>query len=277
MINANIKTLAIEYLYYRLKNDYEPSFEISELFDLVDYLDGKAEITGILSNPKQMKEKLYNILVKEYVNKPGCFDMEENKIKANYRFNLFEVVLNQACYHEGDKEEDLLKLRELISEYLKDTPKRKIQKEEPIKKEYLEKSQMIVANMIYDIYMAQNEKLESIDDINIIKKSMQKLKLDIFNIYYIVTKRLAILYQENPDLMISSLSDDLLANSNYRLITSGFEEIFNETYNYKKAVKIDLSEKTIQKLYPKFNEINEIEETSNKTLVKKLNELEKNI
>ena len=266
MINANIKTLAIEYLYYRLKNDYEPSFEISELFNLVDYLDGKAEITGILSNPKQMKEKLYNILVKEYVNKPGCFDMEENKIKANYRFNLFDVVLNQACYHEGDKGEDLLKLREMIGEYLKDTPKRKIQKEEPIKKEYLEKSQMIVANMIYDIYMAQNEKLESIDDINIIKKSMQKLKLDIFNIYYIVTKRLAILYQENPDLMIS-----------YRLITSGFEEIFNETYNYKKAIKIDLSEKTIQKLYPKFNEINEIEEKSNKTLVKKLNELEKNI
>ena len=106
---------------------------------------------------------------------------------------------------------------------------------------------------------------------------MQKLKLDIFNIYYIVTKRLAILYQENPDLMISSLSDDLLANSNYRLITSGFEEIFNETYNYKKAIKIDLSEKTIQKLYPKFNEINEIEEKTNKTLVKKLNELEKNI
>ena len=30
-------------------------------------------------------------------------------------------------------------------------------------------------------------------------------------------------------------------------------------------------------MYPKFNEINEIEEKSNKTLVKKLNELEKNI
>ncbi len=133
----------------------------------------------------------------------------------------------------------------------------------------LNKGKLIAANMIRDIYTTQNNNLNYIDDIKIIKKKYQILKEQIIKIYDTLSKRIVLIYDDNK--VISSIDINKEAYKNYKIIIEGYEKLFNETYNEKKAIIINFRENTIQKLYPKANEIDDINSIENKKIVKKLN------
>ena len=134
----------------------------------------------------------------------------------------------------------------------------------------LNKGKLITANMINDICLIRNNKINCLDDISEIKKQYQILKEEIKKIYTTLPERIALVCADSKG--ISSISINIEDYTNYRLITEGFDEIFNETYNKNQAIVVNLKENTIQKLYPKINEIDDINSLKNKQIVKKLNE-----
>ena len=134
----------------------------------------------------------------------------------------------------------------------------------------LEKGKLIVANMINDIYKTQNNKLEYIDNIEEVKKNYQILKEKIIKIYDVVPKRIALICADNKGL--SSIKTNIETYTRYKIAIDGFNDLFYETYNEKQAIIVNLKENTIQKLYPKANEIDDICSLENKQIVKKLNE-----
>ena len=82
---------------------------------------------------------------------------------------------------------------------------------------------------------------------------MPSIKDDLIELYQVIAKRIAILYHQDKYLQVSSYTNGYLANSNYKLIVSGYEDIINK-YLRNDSVKLDFDLSTLT-----FNESHNID------------------
>ena len=154
--------------------------------------------------------------------------------------------------------------RRIMKEYLAKEPKRTLNENSEYTEEELQVGKYIAAKIVEDIwdecvdhYVENKQWPNACRDINKYLLEMDLapiIKIDSFRnklleLYKVFSKRVAILYHQDKELMIS-YSGSLVGKQNYKLLTNGFERIVGWAYGeFKNHLEIDLKRLTITKSF----------------------------
>lgn len=277
-----VDDLIVEYMIYKVKNGYEPSFLASEFIDFLHFFEKQMQVEDTLYESDKLFSRFFYRKNKSDWEIDSNFSKEENTshmeitysekdndyiIKANYKLSEFDrSVINTYFMDNGmgrfdDFKGQTFKIRTIIGEYLATFPKRKIDESiKPNDKELL-LGKYIAANIIESIWNSYIEEktkkqnwprqcddiykyLFEIDLAEII--GVESIKKQLLQLYNEVAKKIAILYHQDQNLQISSHTNRYLAKANYDLISDGYEELMAIAFGeYKKSLDINLSKSTI--------------------------------
>lgn len=305
-----VDDLIVEYMIYKVRNGYEPSFTTSEFISFLYFFESKMSVEDTLYE----NEKLF----KRFFDRKGAsdwcitsnyfkgekeivphMDMAYNKedkdylIKANYKLSGYDIsVINTYFMDNGmGKYEDFKgttsKIRKIIGEYLSNQTKRQFDETiEPNSNDLIvgkHVAAVIIAN-IWESHINEliknNEWPKQCTDINKYLFNMdlakiiglKSIKNKLIEVYNTFSKRIAILYHQDKNLKISTNSNIYLSRANYDLLIKGYEKIMNTTFGqYKKSFDIDLSTLTFKESHELSIVYDWSDEVDTKTTINKIN------
>ena len=257
-VKISIDDLITEYMAYKVKNGYEPSYKGVEFIDFVKYFESKIEIDNY------EEETIFNsFLNKSYLS--YLFERTNSHIdvtcingdyvfKANYKLSDFSLSLLRTYFMHGS---DANMVRTIIGEYLKDSPKRDIDMSTKLLDENLMIGKYVSAEIILNIWNSYlKDKVEchawprQCNDIYTYLLEMDLARIigldlnkeDLFKLYADLSKRIGLMYQEDNNLKIASASNIYLAKANYDLIIKGYESLIGYAFGeFKSSLGVDLS------------------------------------
>lgn len=308
-----VDDLIVEYMMYKVKNGYEPSFLTSEFMSFLYFFESKMDVYDLLNeNDKLFKRFFERKNESDWFNKPHMdmiFSEKDNDylIRPNYKFSIYdESVINTYFMDNGmGKYEDFkgqtYKIRGIIGEYLSNQPKRQVDESIELDNAELIVGQYVSAGIVSNIWenyvnekIRNNEWPRQCTDINkyLFKIDLAKtiglksIKNELMDLYNNFSKRIAILYHQDKNLRISTHSNVYLARANYDLLIRGYENIMDKTFNcYEKSFEVDLSNLTFKQSRPVNGiydwdddidiktEVNKVENDNIKKLVKSMNNI----
>ena len=280
-----VDDLIVEYMMYKVKNGYEPSFLTSEFINFLYFFESKMLVEDSLYENEKLFQRFFerkverdwSITIDWKTDKKQVIphmDMvysdkdNDYLIKANYKLSDFDrSVINTYFMDNGlgkydDFEGQTFKIRNIIGEWLADYPKRKIDETIEIEEQNLLVGKYIAVEIITNIWNSHideqiknhtwpkqckdmNKYLFEMDLAEII--GTKSIKKDLIELYSVLSKRIAILYQQDKNLKISSFSKGYLAHSNYKLLVQGYENIISIAFGkYNKSLEVDLSTLTFK-------------------------------
>lgn len=290
-----VDDLIVEYMMYKVKNGYEPSFLTTEFINFLYFFESKMLVEDSLYENEKLFQRFFerkaesdwSITIDWKTDKKKIIphmDMvysdkdNDYLIKANYKLSDFDrSVINTYFMDNGmgqydDFKGQTFKIRNIIGKWLADYPKRKIDETIEIEEQNLLVGKYIAAEIITNIWNSyidkqiqnhtwprqckdMNKYLLEMDLANII--GTKSIKKDLIELYSALSKRIAILYQKDKKLKIISFSNGYLAHANYKLLVQGYENIISIAFGkYNKSLEVDLSTLT-------FKESHEIDEVYN--------------
>lgn len=271
--NLTVDDLIVEYMISKVENGYDPQFLTSEFRDFLNIFKSQIPVADVLEdNTKLFRRFFERKSVRDWYEtidwntKEGkvtphmdmILSQKDNDyiIKANYKLSSYDTSVINTYFMEKQIVENI---RNLINEYLENLPKRQLNEEVDIDNERLLTSKYITVEIIKYIWNNHinclielqrwpkqckdiNKYLFEFDLAEIIDtKSMKKTLLEF---YQEISKRIAILYQEDDNLIIAN-NGAYLAKSNYDLISKDYQNIFNLAFGpYKSDLNIDLAKST---------------------------------
>lgn len=280
-----VDDLIVEYMIYKVKNGYEPSFLTSEFINFLYFFESKMPVEDSLYENKKLfqrfferkSEKDWSTTIDWKTNKKKIIphmDMvysdKDNDyiIKANYKLSDYDrSVINTYFMDNGmgqydDYKGQTFKIRSIMGKWLADYPKRKINESIEIEEKNLLVGKYIAAEITTNIWNSYidkqiqnntwpiqckdiNKYLFEMDLAEII--GTKSIKKDLIELYSIFSKRIAILYHQDKNLQISTHSNTYLARANYELLIQGYEKIMGTTFgNYEKSLDVDLAALTFK-------------------------------
>ena len=276
--------LIVEYMIYKVKNGYEPSFFVSEFIDFLTFFESRMGVKDTLHDGKELFQRFFERKSERDWTRTKSFktgeketiphmDIQYNKdkddylISANYHLSSYDQNIINTYFMPTDWSGNgkPKEIRNIIGEYLKDKPKRKIDEKEQIDEKELTTGKHIAAEIITNIWEDYIDTLiedqswpRQCKDINKFLFEMdlaeiigtKSIKNELLELYQVLSKRIAILYHQDQHLKISSYGNIYLARANYKLLISGYEKIISTSFGeYKKSLKIDLSDSTFQETH----------------------------
>lgn len=256
-----IDDLITEYMVYKVKNGYEPSFRGNEFVEFVKYFQTKMEVSGydletmfdkFLENPyvSYLFDRLNSHIDVGYKN-------DERIFKANYKLSDFNLSLIGTYFMD---KEQVNKVRNIIGDYLNNIPKREIDMSTKVIEENLIIGKYVSAEIISNIwnaYVRSNVENRSwprqCSDINtyLLENDLAKIigldskRENFLRLYYDLSKRIGIMYQDDRNLKIVSTSRSYLAKANYDFVIKGHEQLVGYAIGeYKSSVGFDLEKLT---------------------------------
>ena len=275
MINLEHKLtvddLIVEYMIYKVQNGYNPLFSLSEFFQFLNFFENKMPVEDILYNKENLFRRFFrrkaendwstvvswNIGKKQFIPHMDMIYSENDCdyiVKANYRLSSYDKsIIN--TYFMSDKN-TVLRIKKIIGEYLANQPKRQIDETIELKEENLLVGKCIAAEIVNNIWNDYINKLVECNkwptQCRDIKKylldvdlseiiGIKSIKNELLNFYKTISKRIAVMYQQDKNLKISS-GGGYLAKANYDILIKGYEQLFRMVFGkYKKSLNIDLS------------------------------------
>ncbi len=317
MINSKHKLtvddLIVEYMIYKVKYGYEPQFSTSEFIDFLKFFETKMKVEDSLYDGRKLFNRFFERKIKHdwsiyesqnIIRPKPHMDIEysikdqDYIIKANYKLSDYDrSVINTYFMDNGlskfnDYRGNAYKIRSIISEYLSNMPKRKIDETIEVSDDELKVGKFIALKIlinIWDSYIDKkienhkwpaqcrdiNKYLFEVDFANII--GVKSIKNELIELYNVISKKIAIMYHQDKDLKINSYYNKYLARSNYDCLIKGYEEIMSIAFGkFNKSLSIDLSifsnknNKEISELY------DSISNSKPQKLVKNLEKSNKN-
>lgn len=282
-----VDDLIVEFMMCKVKNGYEPSFLASEFMIFLRFFEKQMPVEDSLYDSEKLFKRFFErksdsdwsttLWIKQEKIIQPHMDIEYSDehsdylIKANYRLSDYDrSVINTYFMDEGmgkydDYKGQTFKIRSIIKEWLTNFPKRKIDESIEVDEQNLSIGKCIAAEIITNIWNSytdiqiQNhawpkqckdmEKyLFEIDLANII--GVKSIRKELIELYNVLSKRVAILYQQDTNLKISSSSNGYLAYANYKLLFKGYEDLINMSYGaYKKSLEIDIPTLKLKESY----------------------------
>lgn len=264
-----VDDLIIEYTVLKLKNGYEPKYTINEFMDFLSYFKKQMEVEDVLKDGEKLFNRFFERKNKYDWNSREKdiliphIDMEYKKeigeyvLSPNYRLSAYDSSIITTCFMD---DETTKKIRNIINEYLEKLPKRKIDTRVSLDDESLFIGKYVTAEIINNIWESYinkhinnntwptqctdlNKYLLEVDLAEII--GLKSIKKDLLEFYDVISKRIAVLYKQDKNLKISTNENSYLANSNYKLLTKGYEKMFEIAfYRYGKSMKVDFGRKS---------------------------------
>lgn len=312
-----VDDLIVEYMMYKVRNGYKPSFLTSEFISFLYFFESKMSVEDVLYENDKLFNRFFERKAENDWSRNVSWATKEKEIvphmdmvysekdndyliKANYKLSEYDrSVINTYFMPGGQYGEGKVKeIRNIIGEYLSNQTKRKIDENVEVDGNDLVIGQYVSAEIISHIWdsytsglIKNNEWPRQCTDINkylfntdlatiIGVKSIKNQLIDLYNGF---SKRIAILYNQDKNLRISSASNVYLAESNYKLLIQGYEKIMGTTFGqYKKSLDVDLSTLTFKESHElsgiyNWDEDPDIKTTSNKVGNDKVKKLIKNL
>lgn len=280
-----VDDLIVEYMMYKVKNGYEPSFLTSEFINFLYFFESKMLVEDSLYENEKLFQRFFERKSESDWSRTVSWVPKEKEIiphmdmvysdkdndyliKANYKLSDFDrSVINTYFMDNGMGEYDdfkgqTFKVRSIIGEYLSTQPRRKLDENIEIDENDLMVGKYIAAEIIANIWESHikvlvenhewprqcsdiNKYLFKIDLAKII--GVKSMKSKFIDLYNVFSKRIAILYHQDKNLRISTHSNVYLARANYELLIQGYEKIMATTFgNYQKSLDVDLSTLTFK-------------------------------
>lgn len=277
--NLTVDDLIVEYMMYKVKNGYEPSFLTSEFISFLYFFESKMPVVdSIYENDKLFTRfferksesdwsRTVSWITKEKETAPHM-DMvysEKNNdylIRANYKLGDFDRSVINTYFMPGGQfgEGKVKEIRNIIGEYLSNQQKRQLDESVEIDNNDLIIGQYVSAEIVVNICESYIKKMienhrwpRQCSDINkyLFQKDLseiigvESIKNDLIELFNEFSKRIAILYHQDKNLRISTHTNDYLARANYDLLIQGYEKIMITTFGqYNKSFDVDLSNST---------------------------------
>ncbi len=278
-----VDDLIVEFMMCKVKNGYEPSFLASEFMIFLRFFEKQMPVEDSLYDSEKLFKRFFERksdsdwsttlwIKQEKIIQPHMdIEYSDYLIKANYRLSDYDrSVINTYFMDEGmgkydDYKGQTFKIRSIIKEWLTNFPKRKIDESIEVDEQNLSIGKCIAAEIITSIWNSytdiqiQNhawpkqckdmEKyLFEMDLANII--GVKSIRKELIELYNVLSKRVAILYQQDTNLKISSSSNGYLAYANYKLLFKGYEDLINMSYGaYIKSLEIDIPTLKLKESY----------------------------
>lgn len=279
-----VDDLIVEYMMYKVKNGYEPSFLTTEFINFLYFFESKMLVEDSLYENEKLFQRFFERKAEDWSitidwktdkkkiipHMDMVYSDKDNDylIKANYKLSDFDrSVINTYFMDNGmgkydDFKGQTFKIRNIIGKWLADYPKRKIDETIEIEEQNLLVGKYIAAEIITNIWNSHIDKLiqnhtwpRQCKDMNkyLFEMDLAKIirtksiKKDLSELYSTLSKRIAILYQKDKKLKISSFSNGYLAHANYKLLVQGYENIISIAFGkYNKSLEVDLSTLTFK-------------------------------
>ena len=274
-----VDDLIVEYMMYKVKNGYEPSFLTSEFISFLYFFESKMPVVdSIYENDKLFTRfferkaesdwsRTVNRITKEKEIVPHMdmvYSEKDNDylIRANYKLSDFDRSVINTYFMPGGQwgEGKTKEIRNIIGEYLSNQQKRQLDESVEIDNNDLIIGQYVSAEIVVNIWESYIKKMienhrwpRQCSDINkylfqtdlaeiIGVDSIKNNLIELFNEF---SKRIAILYHQDKNLRISTHTNVYLARANYDLLIQGYEKIMGTTFGqYNKSFNVDLSNST---------------------------------
>lgn len=268
-----VDDLIVEYMAIKIENGYEPNLLTSEFIDFLRFFESKMEVQDSLYDGEALFKRFFErkndrdwALIKNYstmekVVQPHMeFEYKKEHddflVSANYYFRGGDISIINTYFMNKT---EVKKIRNIIKEYLQNSPKRKIDESVDINEEELSVGKHIAAMIIDNIWESYVSGLIKNHRWPIQCKSIDKylfefdlaeaievptIKRDLLKIYQVFSKRIAIMYHQDENLEIDS-TGSYLSKSNYDLLIEGYEHIAAIAFNqHGKSLRIDLKKST---------------------------------
>ena len=274
-----VDDLVVEYMIYKVKNGYNPSFTESEFREFLEYfqvnmpgMELKIEepLSFDIYYPLMTKRlwsfnnwKTNTVDIKPHIDLVYNQKMAEYEMRANYKLSDYDTSIINTYYMDGGMSRipshkgNAYKIRKIIEKFLKDKPKRSLNNSIDISKEAISLGKNVTTKIVIDIwYDYINKQIENrlwpsqCTDINkylfeydlAVIIGLPSIKSKITEMYKTLAKRIAVLYSEDDKLNISTDHGSYLAGANYNLLIKGYESMMTSVYNpYNKNLRIDLA------------------------------------
>ena len=268
-----VDDMIVEYAMYKVNHDYEPEFSIAEFMDFLHNFSEKIPVDDVLDDGIQLFQRFFaRLMEKDWIYK------DKNDLPMSIEY---VEQINDSMIHIGPKLSDynrsvintyfmgesrVKEIRDEIEKYLSSFPKRQIDTTVQVSKEELHIGKCVAAQMMTTIWLSGLEihmewnhwpsqcqdiqkYLIDIDLAEVI--GLDSMKAQLLEFYQEMAKRIAIMYHQNHNLVIDSASNFYLANSNYRLLTKGYEELVKTAYSpYKSSLSVNLAQDIIHTTSP---------------------------
>lgn len=256
-----VDDLIVEYMIYKVKNGYVPSFLTSEFMSFLNFFESKMEVHDVLYENDKLFQRFFERKNEhDWFYSKQCYhdekivephmDMVYSKkdndylIKANYKLSEYDRSVINTYFMPGGSwgEGKTKKIRNIIGEYLTNYPKRTIDE----------------STDVYDYHITVGKYVASEIIINAWEKCMKEQKFDykiiqpfqdkLVELYNVLSKKIAVLYSQDKNLQISTYSNGYLARANYDLLIKDCE-IIDKTLEYnKKSLSIDLKKMKVEEV-----------------------------
>ena len=235
--NLTIDDLIVEYMIFKVKNGYEPQFLASEFIEFLHFFESKMPVQDILYESEQLFQRFFERKAEHdwhrwnpkemflpHMEMMYSKDDDDYIIKANYRFSDYDLGCLNTYYMSDGKlgKGKTAEIRKLIGEFLSGQPKRKIDETIEVDENALIVGKHIAAkivNVIWNKYVSDlinfnqwpmqckdiEKYLFNIDLAEII--GLKSIKNELLDFYRVISKRIAVLYQQDKNLEISSRSN----------------------------------------------------------------------
>ena len=268
-----VDDLIVEYMAYRLRNGYEPSFSTTDFMNFLKFFQTQMPVSDFLDDRQDLFKKFFERKSQKHWwsykdNQPVphmdltyCEDLDDYVLSANYDFCVFdESVLNPN--YMRNKMYVIDRIRKITEIYMSGFSKKDIETEQDFDDHEMIVGKYIAAGIIKEIWLDDienqiemkrwpsqcrdiNQYLFDIDLAEII--NLPSKKTFLIRLFQELSKRIASLYHQDKKLQISSKKGFYLARENYDLVIQGYEPIFNKVFGpYKKTLCIDLTSFTFQ-------------------------------
>lgn len=274
-----VDDLIVEYMMYKVKNGYEPSFLTSEFISFLYFFESKMLVVdSIYENDKLFARfferkaesdwsRTVSWITKEKEIVPHMdmvYSEKDNDylIRANYKLSDFDRSVINTYFMPGGQwgEGKTKEIRNIIGEYLSNQQKRQLDESVSIDNNDLIVGQYVSAEIVVNIWENYIKKLienhkwpRQCSDINkylfetdlVETIGVESIKNDLIELFNEFSKKIAILYHQDKNLRISTHTNVYLARANYDLLIQGYEKIMGTTFGqYNKSFDVDLSNST---------------------------------
>ena len=261
--NLTVDDLIVEYMMYKVKNGYEPQFLTSEFMNFLCFFEKKMPIQDVLYEKEKLFQRFFERKAKDDWKAKPHIDMlysENDKdyvVKANYRLSNYDRSVINTYFMVKSKTAEI---RKVIGEFLEKQPKREINDDMEIEKSSLLVGKYLAAEMIkhiWDSYKKEqvrnnkwpmqcrdiNKYLLELDLAKII--GVKSMKAELLDFYDVISRKIAILYQQDKILKISNCDGGYLAVANYELLIKDYQKLVDIAFGkYKSRLYIDLETRT---------------------------------